>query len=130
MDSRAGISNMAEKSGDFLKSSESQIWYLSLYHWGCSLRSTPSLFLIHGKVVIKCSKSAAGSPQTCCFEAFPVSKNRGFLESWQKKAGIFLARVHICAIPENMSRIGAVWRLSELKTYPKPGFRLLPSVAS
>ena len=60
-----------------------------------SLHDSPTNFL-QGKVVIKCSKSAAGSPQTCYFEASPVSKNRGFLESWQKKAGIFLARVHIC----------------------------------
>ena len=33
-------------------------------------------------------------------------------------------------IPENMSRIGAVWRLAELEIHPNPGFRLLPSVAS
>ena len=34
------------------------------------------------------------------------------------------------AIPENMSRIGAVWRLTELEIHPNLGFRLLPSVAS
>ena len=34
------------------------------------------------------------------------------------------------AIPENMSRIGALWRLTELEIHPNPGFRLLPSVAS
>ena len=28
------------------------------------------------------------------------------------------------AIPENMSRIGAVWRFTELEIHPNPGFRL------